>query len=164
MSDNRDETEEIGHLRALVKEQGQELARLRDDPEQDGTDFAHPAWWRGHEQAVLVMCQTINEVLDGKDDGAGVNYEPWGAVRRRLLKLAQVANAAMGEAAAEEGTLKELTKDHAVADIGNAAYKATCLFEHLERAGKVVGNGHHMRQKCAEFASQLMTERWRENP
>jgi hypothetical protein len=31
MPDNRDETEEIGHLRALVKEQGQELARLRDE-------------------------------------------------------------------------------------------------------------------------------------
>ena len=31
-----------------------ELARLRDDPELDGTDGAHPAWWRGHDARALI--------------------------------------------------------------------------------------------------------------
>lgn len=28
-----------------------EVKRLRDDPELDATDGAHPAWWRGHDHA-----------------------------------------------------------------------------------------------------------------
>ena len=32
-----------------------------DDPELDGTDFAHPAWWRGHDAAVSHMCALIHE-------------------------------------------------------------------------------------------------------
>lgn len=47
-----------------------------DDPECDGTDAAHPAWWRGHVQSCAMACAKINEILDGKDDGAGVSNEP----------------------------------------------------------------------------------------
>jgi hypothetical protein len=28
-----------------------ELAQMKDDPQWDATDAAHPAWWRGQEQA-----------------------------------------------------------------------------------------------------------------
>lgn len=58
-----------------------------DTPECDGTDFAHPAWWRGHSQSIASLCQRINEILDGKDDGSGVSSEPWESTRRRLLEL-----------------------------------------------------------------------------
>jgi hypothetical protein len=58
-----------------------------DDPELDGTDFAHPAWWRGHEYTTDMFCRNVNKILDGKDHGRGSNYEPWGALRRRLLDI-----------------------------------------------------------------------------
>ena len=53
----------------------------------DGTDYAHPAYWRGHDAACLSLCQIINQILDGKDNGHGVANEPWESTRRRLLKL-----------------------------------------------------------------------------
>lgn len=61
---------------------------LWDDAELDGTDGAHPAWWRGHEHSVRVMCEMINAILDGKDNGHGVSPEPWESTRRRMLNLA----------------------------------------------------------------------------
>lgn len=63
------------------------LKIIPDDPEADGTDFAHPAWWRGYEHSCRTFCQLVTEILDGKDDGRGANYEPWGTVRQRLVKL-----------------------------------------------------------------------------
>lgn len=63
-----------------------------DDPALDGTDNAHPAWWRGNDAGVVALCQQINEILDGKDDGAGVANEPWESTRRRLVGL-RVENA-----------------------------------------------------------------------
>lgn len=72
-----------------------------DDPEFDGTDFAHPAWWRGHEHTIAVTCQKVNEILDGKDDGAGENLEgPWRELRRRLLGMVQPAPAVAPDHAA----------------------------------------------------------------
>ena len=62
---------------------------IADCEEWDGTDGAHPAWWRGHHDTTLVFCRIVNEILDGKDDGRGFNYEPWGALRKRLLLLVE---------------------------------------------------------------------------
>ena len=59
-----------------------------NNPDLDGTDFAHPAYWRGHDQAVRAVCQKINEILDGHDDGHGIVREPWESTRRRLLSIA----------------------------------------------------------------------------
>ena len=63
-------------------------AETWDDAEADATDFAHPAWWRGHDHTSRVFCQIVTDILDGKDNGAGFNHEPWGTLRRRLLALA----------------------------------------------------------------------------
>lgn len=60
---------------------------IPDDPDMDCTDAAHPAWWRGHEYSAILFCELVNKILDGKDDGAGYNYEPWHSTRRRLLEL-----------------------------------------------------------------------------
>lgn len=59
----------------------------QDDPELDCTDWAHPAWWRGHEHMAAVFCAKISAILDGKDDGAGFGYKPWHGVRQRLVAL-----------------------------------------------------------------------------
>lgn len=63
-----------------------------DDPECDGTDAAHPAYWRGHDHAVAVLCQKVTEILDGKDDGKGIASEPWEPVRRRLMSMRESAD------------------------------------------------------------------------
>lgn len=64
-----------------------ERAVVGDYPDADGTDAAHPAWWRGHEHTAAVFCQKVNELLDGKDDGKGVANPPWETTRRRLLAV-----------------------------------------------------------------------------
>lgn len=35
-----------------------------DDPEADGTDLAHPAYWRGEQHGIAVTIHFINRVLD----------------------------------------------------------------------------------------------------
>ena len=65
----------------------EELEKCYDVEENDDTPFAHPAYYRGHDQAGLVMCKLIHEILDGKEDGRGVSVEPWEGVKRRLLKI-----------------------------------------------------------------------------
>ena len=79
---HRDEitNRELDDLRALIQ-----LAK--DDPEMDATDFAHPAWWRGNDQGVIVLCGMINKILDGNDAGHGTSHEPWESTRRRLVAL-----------------------------------------------------------------------------
>lgn len=69
---------EIAELRAAVRQ---------DDPECDGTDAAHPAWWRGMDHGVVATIAGVKRILDGEDDGRGVASEPWESLRRRLLVM-----------------------------------------------------------------------------
>ena len=50
--------------------------------------------------------------------------------------------------------------DRAALTAANEAYEALHIFEDLEMAGKIRGNGHHMRQRIAEAAASLVRERW----
>jgi hypothetical protein len=59
-----------------------------DWPGNDGTDFAHPAWWRGNDAAVASLCYIITRILDG-EAVSGVCAEPWESTRRRLAGLAK---------------------------------------------------------------------------
>jgi hypothetical protein len=77
------EMEELQRLRS-------EIEHLRDHPEFDCTDAAHPAWWRGQDHAVRVMCQLVTDLLDGKEV-AGVCNEPWETVRNRIAALVKQA-------------------------------------------------------------------------
>ena len=54
-------------------------------------------------------------------------------------------------------------KAEAINMIERSVYEACALFEQLELAGKVRGNGHHMAQNIAEQAGKLMQERWIES-
>jgi hypothetical protein len=59
-----------------------------DDPELDATDFAHPAWWRGNDAGCAAIVRRIEEILEGKDTGAGVcGYVPLEALRRKILAM-----------------------------------------------------------------------------
>ena len=60
-----------------------------DDPECDGTDAAHPAWWRGEVHGTVMLCKIINDILDGNDKCLGACREPWESTRKRILALVQ---------------------------------------------------------------------------
>jgi hypothetical protein len=55
-----------------------EFTLIRDYPDADCTDAAHPAWWRGHEAGTLSMISWINEKLDhpGRDESHGFFSHP----------------------------------------------------------------------------------------
>jgi len=56
----------------------------------DGTDFAHPAWWRGQDHAVAMMTREIGKILEGEPI-MGVCQEPWQTVRVRIAGLTEDA-------------------------------------------------------------------------
>lgn len=41
----------------------------RDCPEWDGTDLAHPAWWRGCDAGADSTIHIIHEILDNVEKG-----------------------------------------------------------------------------------------------
>ena len=56
--------------------------------------------------------------------------------------------------------LSEMTLERAKSRLSNLVYEAAGLIEKLEQAGKVRGNGHHARQKIAQFAVDDLGSRW----
>lgn len=72
-------------VRALLAAESERDA-LRDNPDADCTDAAHPAWWRGHDRTAKSLCAQINAILDG-EDASGAANEPWESTRRRLVAL-----------------------------------------------------------------------------
>ena len=71
-------------LRAKVVELEAALAEAREDHQElDGTDAAHPAWWRGHNYGSDSICRALTEVLDGKEP-SGTCGEPYETLRRRV--------------------------------------------------------------------------------
>lgn len=80
-------------------------ASAPDDPQYDGTDFAHPSWWRGHDHAFQRLCQIVNEILDGKPI-EGTCSEPWESTRKRLantvITMGQLSIAAQASPAGRE--------------------------------------------------------------
>ena len=58
-----------------------------DNPEYDGTDGAHPAWWRGEGDGVVGAVKRIREVLAG--DIRGVTQEPLQGLREDIYKLVE---------------------------------------------------------------------------
>ena len=65
-----------------------EVERLRSNNEDaDGTDYAHPSYWRGSDAAFAAMCEQLRKILDGEDDCKGKCQEPWDTLRRRVLEL-----------------------------------------------------------------------------
>jgi hypothetical protein len=67
-----------GDSKTRVKELEDEIRTLRDIirchmpdlPEDDGTDFAHPAWWRGNDAGVIGAARVVERALQ-VDDWSG---------------------------------------------------------------------------------------------
>lgn len=60
---------------------------LMDDPEMDGTDWAHPAWHRGNDYAHAMLVAEANRILDSEVPLHGVSHEPWESLRKRLARI-----------------------------------------------------------------------------
>ena len=46
------------------------------------------------------------------------------------------------------------------AEVQNAVYAATEMFEVLEHTGHLRGNGHHARQEAAAAVAKILSDRW----
>jgi hypothetical protein len=53
----------------------------------DGTPLQCDCFSRGEDYSFRMFVHHVNLILDGKDEVKGVNMEPWGTLRRRILKL-----------------------------------------------------------------------------
>lgn len=84
--------QEVAQFQAIITEQYQPMRQRltdaesrKDNEELDGTDAAHPAWWRGNDAGVAQVCAQINAILDGADV-SGTASEPWESTRRRVAE------------------------------------------------------------------------------
>ena len=84
--------QEVAQFQAMITEQYQPMRQRltdaesrKDNEELDGTDAAHPAWWRGNDAGVAQVCAKINAILDGADV-FGTASEPWESTRRRVAE------------------------------------------------------------------------------
>jgi hypothetical protein len=59
--------------------------------------------------------------------------------------------------------LEQIQKDFE-AHMSNRVYEACILFETLENRGLISGNGHHLAQKMAQEAVDLLKSRWVKRP
>lgn len=58
-----------------------------DRPDADGTDFAHPAWWRGNDRGVAATVEALNKILDSGRDGGTFGYRPLEELANRIAAL-----------------------------------------------------------------------------
>jgi len=56
--------------------------------------------------------------------------------------------------------ISNMSLEEAKLYIEKMVYEATKAIETLENCGKCMGNGHHVRQKLAQIASQELEDRW----
>lgn len=88
----------IVHVSELPEPATQELARtrahthLQDDPEVDGTDAAHPAWWRGNDAGVEGATRRLTDVLDGGPLPGHLGYQPLQRALERVSEMKQHGN------------------------------------------------------------------------
>ncbi|MFW6056852.1 MAG: hypothetical protein ACOC9B_06050 [Chloroflexota bacterium] len=63
-----------------------------DDTQWDGTDAAHPAWWRGNDAGVQGTLDRIEQVLDGKYDDVVKGVGPYFGSQRLIDVVRGVLN------------------------------------------------------------------------
>lgn len=68
---------------------------VSDSPQWDATDFAHPAWWRGHDHGAEGVVRALNGVMDGPADTVHhFGSVELGKLAARIQALRSVAAAA----------------------------------------------------------------------
>lgn len=61
--------------------------QYKDDKKLDGTDYAHPAWWRGHDSGCDGIVLALNDVLDGKKKGGIFGSPSLQKLRERIENI-----------------------------------------------------------------------------
>lgn len=101
-----------------------------DDPHWDGTDGAHPAWWRGNDAGFAAAWRDLAKILADPSTylrAAAVSDLPWAEARRTVATMA-INVGCMRETVAEwEETTTALRKELA------EAKRALALFAERER-------------------------------
>ncbi len=62
-----------------------------DNPEHDGTDLAHPAWWRGCDSGVdntiFIIHEILNNIEAGKEKAGTFGSQKLNMLRDRLYQM-----------------------------------------------------------------------------
>jgi hypothetical protein len=62
-----------------------------DNPEHDGTDLAHPAWWRGcdsgADSTVVIIHQMLDDIEAGKEKTGTFGSQKLNMLRDRLYQM-----------------------------------------------------------------------------
>lgn len=103
-------------LDRLVEKKVAEAISAREDPQWDGTDFAHPAWWRGEKAGVAGACMRIRQALSG--DVAGVCQDPLQAIRMEVAALLAERNRWRRDCDANQDALIRLQANYQAACAG----------------------------------------------
>lgn len=73
-----------------------------DRPQDDGTHKAHPAFNRGKVRGVSLILKIVKNIIEGSDDGSGVNNSPQvEAIRRAVLEYRSTLEASSSKSAEE---------------------------------------------------------------
>lgn len=66
----------------------------QDDPDFDGTDGAHPAWWRGCEHGVRTTAKIMQTWLNREDHRGVYGWSTLNDLRQQILAMKAVVMAA----------------------------------------------------------------------
>ena len=62
-----------------------------DNPEWDGTDLAHPAWWRGcdsgADSTIAIIHQMLDDIESGKERAGTFGSQKLNMLRDRLYQM-----------------------------------------------------------------------------
>jgi hypothetical protein len=62
-----------------------------DNPEHDGTDLAHPAWWRGcdsgADSTVVIIHKMLDDIEAGKEKAGTFGSQKLNMLRDRLYQM-----------------------------------------------------------------------------
>lgn len=136
--------------RALLEKE--ELSKKLSDAKKTGLDpemgflldGATLGEWAAYDYAVASHCAAVNNILDGKDTGAGACNEPWASVRLRLLNLVSIA-----EAVPEGGTAADLR------NLRRANDKMATGVQHLRELVGVMSNCYISSWQTVHWHSEL---------
>ena len=73
-----------------------------DRPQDDGTHKAHPAFNRGKVRGVSLILKIVKNIIEGADDGSGVNNSPQvESIRRGVLEYKKALEESSSKSAEE---------------------------------------------------------------
>ena len=73
-----------------------------DRPQDDGTHKAHPAFNRGKVRGVSLILKIVKNIIEGIDDGSGVNNSPQvESIRRAVLEYKNALEESSSKSAEE---------------------------------------------------------------